>query len=82
MLAYYPVQVEKALDRFEQLVRELGEESVWAMCDEEDKESLKTYLEHGRLIIACLNRVDRQRLINRLRGYYRAKEVLRVAVEQ
>lgn len=48
MLAYYPVQVEKTLDQFEKLSVEFGEESVWGMCDPEEKEILQTFLEHGR----------------------------------
>lgn len=47
MLAYYPVQVEKALDQFERLRAEFGEESVWGMCDQEEKEILQTFLDHG-----------------------------------
>ena len=50
MLAYYPVQVEKTLDQFEKLSVEFGEESVWGMCDPEEKEILQTFLEHGRAI--------------------------------
>jgi len=50
MLAYYPIQVEKALEQFEQLSDELGEETVWAMCDPEEKGILQTFLEHGRAV--------------------------------
>jgi NADPH-dependent glutamate synthase beta subunit-like oxidoreductase/NAD(P)H-flavin reductase len=50
MLAYYPVQVEKTLDQFEKLSAQFGEESVWGMCDPEEVEILKTFLEHGRAI--------------------------------
>ena len=50
MLAYYPVQVEKTLDQFERLSAEFGEESVWGMCDAEEEEILKTFLEHGKAI--------------------------------
>lgn len=50
MLAYYPVQVEKTLEQFECLSQEFGEDSVWNMCDPEDKEILTTFLEHGRAI--------------------------------
>jgi NADPH-dependent glutamate synthase beta subunit-like oxidoreductase len=49
-LAYYPVQVEKTLDRFEALCRKFGEEAVREMLGEEDREILNTYLEHGRAI--------------------------------
>ncbi len=50
LLAYYPVQVEKALERFEVLSRQYGEDTVWKMCSEEESEVLKTFLEHGREI--------------------------------
>ncbi len=50
MLAYYPVQVEKSLDQFERLTAEFGEESVWGMCDPEEQEILRTFLEHGRAV--------------------------------
>ncbi len=50
MLAYYPIQVEKALDQFELLSDEFGEETVWGMCDPEEKGILQTFLEHGRAV--------------------------------
>lgn len=50
MLAYYPVQVEKTLEQFERLSTASGEESIWKMCDPEETEILKTFLEHGRAI--------------------------------
>jgi NADPH-dependent glutamate synthase beta subunit-like oxidoreductase len=50
LLAYYPVQVEKNLQRFESLCGKYGEESAWGMCDEEEREILKTFLEHGRAV--------------------------------
>ena len=52
LLAYYPVQVEKALEQFERLEAEHGEEYVWKMCDPEETEILKTFLEHGRAVRA------------------------------
>ncbi len=50
LLAYYPLQVEKALDRFELLCREFTETTVWGMCDEEEKGILKTFIEHGKAV--------------------------------
>lgn len=50
LMAYYPIQVEKALDRFEVLVRQFGEEKAWGMCDAEEKEILTTFLEHGKAV--------------------------------
>jgi hypothetical protein len=52
LLAYYPVQVEKALAQFERLCAEFGEESVWKMCDPEETGILQTFLEHGRAVRA------------------------------
>ncbi len=52
LLAYYPVQVEKALEQFERLCRELGEDQVRKMCDAEETEILDTFLEHGRAVRA------------------------------
>jgi NADPH-dependent glutamate synthase beta subunit-like oxidoreductase/NAD(P)H-flavin reductase len=49
-LAYYPVQVEKILSQFETLVKSKGEKAAWALCDEEERETLKTFLEHGAAI--------------------------------
>jgi len=50
LMAYYPIQVEKALERFETIVREYGEETANNMCDPEEKEILATFLEHGRAV--------------------------------
>ena len=50
LLAYYPVQVEKALDRYETLCREFGEQFVWEMCDEEEREILETFVDHGKQV--------------------------------
>jgi NADPH-dependent glutamate synthase beta subunit-like oxidoreductase/NAD(P)H-flavin reductase len=49
-LAYYPLQVEKMLDRFEILVKEFGEEQVWKPFFDWEKEILKEMLEHGKAI--------------------------------
>ncbi len=50
LLAYYPLQVEKALERFETLCRHGGEEVTWSMCDPEEKEILATFIEHGKAV--------------------------------
>ena len=50
--AYYPIQVEKFLDRYEGSVAEFGEEKVMSMYDEEEKGIAKTFLEHGAAIRA------------------------------
>jgi NADPH-dependent glutamate synthase beta subunit-like oxidoreductase/NAD(P)H-flavin reductase len=50
--AYYPVQVEKFLDRYEGSVKDFGEDKVFSMYDEEEKGIAKTFIEHGREIRA------------------------------
>ncbi len=51
-LAYYPVQVEKFLSRYEALVSELGEREVRAGWSAEDREVAEEFLAHGRAIRA------------------------------
>jgi NADPH-dependent glutamate synthase beta subunit-like oxidoreductase/NAD(P)H-flavin reductase len=50
LFAYYPVQVEKVLDRYEQLVEEIGEESVLACFTPYEQDVLKEFLTHGAAI--------------------------------
>ena len=52
MQAYYVVQVEKALDRYDRLVQKIGEEAMWARLDAEEREIVETWLKHGRAIRA------------------------------
>ncbi len=52
LLAYYPLQVEKTLDRHEKLCAKLGEQVVLARMDEEEKGILHTFLAHGREVRA------------------------------
>jgi NADPH-dependent glutamate synthase beta subunit-like oxidoreductase/NAD(P)H-flavin reductase len=50
LFAYYPVQVEKVLDRYEQLVEEIGEESVLGCFNPYEQDVLKEFLTHGAAI--------------------------------
>ncbi|MBI4511175.1 MAG: FAD-dependent oxidoreductase [Deltaproteobacteria bacterium] len=50
--AYYVVQVEKILSRFERLVAEEGEAKVRSRYDREENEILDEFLRHGRAIRA------------------------------
>lgn len=59
-MAYYPVQVEKALDHHEKLSAEYGEASVLSMYDEEEKSILQEFLEHGRCIRAERERAAKE----------------------
>ena len=52
IFAYYPVQVEKMLEKHEQITAEFGEDAVWKNFDDEETEVLKEFLEHGRAIRA------------------------------
>jgi NADPH-dependent glutamate synthase beta subunit-like oxidoreductase/NAD(P)H-flavin reductase len=52
LMAYYPVQVEKMLERHEKLVAELGEEEVLRRLDAEERATYQTFLEHGRAVRA------------------------------
>lgn len=49
-LAYYPVQVLKALDKFEKLKLVFKDEEIFKMYDEEEMEIMKTFISHGREI--------------------------------
>jgi NADPH-dependent glutamate synthase beta subunit-like oxidoreductase/NAD(P)H-flavin reductase len=56
LMAYYPIQVEKTLDRYEALVRDLGEPRVRGMLDPEEQNILDELLRHGQAV-----RAERQR---------------------
>ena len=50
LLAYYVVQVEKTLERFERLRVDVGVEKVLNAFDAEERETLDEFLTHGRAI--------------------------------
>ncbi len=52
LFAYYPVQCEKMLAKYEQVVAEFGEEKVAEHFDEEEIRVLQEFLEHGKEIRA------------------------------
>ncbi|HEX8150234.1 MAG TPA: FAD-dependent oxidoreductase, partial [Pyrinomonadaceae bacterium] len=52
LFAYYPVQVEKMLERFEALGEEFGEGEVWRRFDAEERAVLEEFVEHGRAVRA------------------------------
>ena len=52
LFAYYPIQVEKTLDRYERLVAEIGEEALMAVYNQEERGILTEFLEHGRAVRA------------------------------
>ncbi len=50
IFAYYPVQVEKMLGKFETVAEDIGEEAAWAAFDEEEKAVFAEFLVHGKAI--------------------------------
>ncbi|MEO8681857.1 MAG: FAD-dependent oxidoreductase, partial [Vicinamibacterales bacterium] len=50
LMAYYPLQVEKTLERYEALSRDLGEGRVRGMMDPEEQGVLDEFLAHGRAV--------------------------------
>ncbi len=52
LAAYYPVQVEKVLDRHETLCASSGEEMVFSVLDPEERHVYAEALEHGRAVRA------------------------------
>jgi len=58
LAAYYPVQVEKTLDRYEALVRSNGKEATLAPFNALEREVLAEFLEHGAEIRAERRRAE------------------------
>jgi NADPH-dependent glutamate synthase beta subunit-like oxidoreductase/NAD(P)H-flavin reductase len=52
LFAYYPVQVEKTLSRYEKLTRAEGEAAFWSKLDPAELPVMKTFLDHGRAVRA------------------------------
>ncbi|MBX5482709.1 MAG: FAD-dependent oxidoreductase [Myxococcaceae bacterium] len=52
LMAFYPVQVEKILERHERLAAAMGEDAVFARLDAEEQAVYRTFLEHGRAVRA------------------------------
>ncbi len=52
LAAYYPVQVEKFLDRWEQMASQVGEAALWKMYGAEETGIAREFLEHGRAVRA------------------------------
>ncbi|MGH9420263.1 MAG: pyridine nucleotide-disulfide oxidoreductase, partial [Thermoanaerobaculia bacterium] len=60
LFAYYPLQVEKTLDRYETLCESFGEPVVRGGYDAEEQHILDEFLEHGRAIRAERVRANEQ----------------------
>jgi NADPH-dependent glutamate synthase beta subunit-like oxidoreductase/NAD(P)H-flavin reductase len=52
LAAYYPLQVEKFLARWEALAADVGEEALWAMYTPAEREVAREFVEHGRAVRA------------------------------
>ena len=52
LFAYYPVQVEKILERYQSMCGDFGEEVVRAAYDREELQILDEFLTHGRAVRA------------------------------
>jgi NADPH-dependent glutamate synthase beta subunit-like oxidoreductase/NAD(P)H-flavin reductase len=67
--AYYVVQVEKTLERYERLAKKIGEERIRARFNAEEAAILDTWLSHGRAIKAereAAKRESREPKLNKL----------------
>ncbi|MFU8787520.1 MAG: pyridine nucleotide-disulfide oxidoreductase [Methylobacter sp.] len=58
LLAYYPVQVEKILYRYDKLVDRYGEQAVRGRYDQEETIILDEFLAHGKAIVAERQRAE------------------------
>ncbi|HEV8269191.1 MAG TPA: pyridine nucleotide-disulfide oxidoreductase, partial [Thermoanaerobaculia bacterium] len=58
-LAYYPILVEKHLERFETLAKEKGEAAVFSGMTVEEKMTFGRQLEHGRAVRSERRRAER-----------------------
>ena len=52
LAAYYPIQVEKTLDRYERLVGTMGKDAVLAPFTSLEREILQEFLDHGAAVRA------------------------------
>jgi NADPH-dependent glutamate synthase beta subunit-like oxidoreductase/NAD(P)H-flavin reductase len=52
LAAYYPLQVEKFLARWEALAADVGEEALWAMYTPAEREVAREFVDHGRAVRA------------------------------
>src|SRR4029453_6253329 len=58
LAAYYPVQVEKTVERYEKLVKQRGEEVILASFTPREWEILEEFLKHGAEVRAEKNRAS------------------------
>ncbi len=63
LLAYYQVQVEKTVERFDALERDLGKDAVRKLFDDEEWEQLQEHLAHGRELRVERESADREKRV-------------------
>ena len=61
LLAYYPVQVEKALSRYEAIVQASDESTFWNGVKDEDRGILDEFFTHARVIREERQRAEREK---------------------
>ncbi len=73
LMAYYPIQVEKILERYDALVRDLGETRVRGLMDAEELGILDEFRAHGRAVKAERARAEatgeKPNFIDMIRGW-------------
>jgi NADPH-dependent glutamate synthase beta subunit-like oxidoreductase/NAD(P)H-flavin reductase len=73
LMAYYPIQVEKTLERYDALVRDLGEARVRGMMDAEELVILDEFRSHGRAVKTERERAaaagEKPNFIDMIRGW-------------
>ena len=73
LMAYYPIQVEKILERYDALVRDLGEARVRGMMDAEELGILDEFRSHGAAVKAERARAaaagEKPNFIDMIRGW-------------
>ena len=73
LMAYYPIQVEKILERYDALVANVGEARVRGMMDPEELGILDEFREHGRAVKAERRRAEaageKPNFIDMIRGW-------------
>jgi len=63
LLAYYPVQVLKAYEKYIAIKENSGEEEFWKKLNEEESEIMKTFIEHGKEIRLLINKAEQDNSI-------------------
>jgi len=73
LMAYYPIQVEKIVDRYDALVKDLGEARVRGMMDAEELGILDEFRGHGQAVKAERARAaaagEKPNFIDMIRGW-------------